>query len=302
LFYLRSYIIYLAVAITMVGCKEFTSTQTVTTSTQTPRSNPNAPAKWPTSRFPLEVKIASNFSAGEISLIESMGTEWIDAGNNELQFFDLTNTTANKDLASLDDYYDSEMGIYKSSSWFDSVSNFALAITQFYGYRQNTGMSSEYIQLVHADVIMNYAHYNFTTDLSSGYDLPSVILHELGHFLGIYHNTDYSKSSVMVPSILSRTSERDTYTFDEQTIAEKYGINSAVLPLSNQSLAVTAGASRDVAVASNEPEFVQGRIELRADQHCYHYINGQVIEKHFVEKSFNRRRAKAWLEKIKDSE
>jgi hypothetical protein len=268
----------------LTSCKELTkTTTTVVPSSSSPSVNPNAPSKWPTSSFPLTVKISSSFSAGEQSLIESMGTQWITAGNNELNFFDMTQTTANLNYTNLDSFYDSEMGVYKSTTWFSSVSAFALAITQFYGYRQNAGTSSEYIQLVHSDVIVNYKNYSFTTDLSSGYDLPSVILHELGHFLGLYHTTDYSQSSVMFPSILSRTSERSTYTYDKQSIASKYSINSSVLAFSGGggNHALTAGRSpSSSALKAKVPEMIRGRMELRTDDYCYHYIEDKLVSKH----------------------
>ena len=99
------------------------------------------------------------------------------------------------------DYNDNIFGIYKHENWFPDVSRSALAITQFFGKRINPDTENEYLELIHADIIVNYSgEFTFSTNgnASSTYDLQSVILHELGHFIGLGH-ASYDESSIMVP-------------------------------------------------------------------------------------------------------
>jgi hypothetical protein len=258
----------------------------VTTSGAT--ANPNAPAKWDKSSFPLSIKVSSDFSAAEDTQIRNMAGVWETTGNNDLDFFNLndnTDTTANLNYGDLNSFYDSEMGIYKSTNWFSNVSSYALAITQFWGYRRNVGSTNEYIQLTHADIIMNNYNFDFALDNFGGanmfkYDLASVILHELGHFLGLYHDT-VSANTVMQPNIGTGTEKRSTYTADESALGTKYGVAGYTEAISSVQ-ALSGSFSVDRPVSEDEGEFVTGRMELRADKNCYHIINGKVVHNHPV--------------------
>ena len=55
------------------------------------------------------------------------------------------------------DYKDNTFAIYKHETWFEDISRSALAITQFFGKRVNSGTASEYLELIHADIIVNYS-------------------------------------------------------------------------------------------------------------------------------------------------
>lgn len=264
----------------------------------------DAPVKWISSAIPstgMNVKIApeilSDFSLSDndsngYNPVEQMFEQWNDSTNAETFFkVPAEAAPANLNYAELTSYRDSEFGIYKSHSWFSNVENSVLAVTQYYGYRRNAGTSSEFIELSHADIIMNYKDYNFNTNAlsSSGYDFHSVVLHELGHFLGLSHTSSYAINSVMQPSLSISGSKRVVTTYDKASIVELYGGSSALVAQSS-ALSVTQSAAA-VATTKVLPKAarqisddgeIHGLIELRADGECRHKINGAVVDVHHV--------------------
>jgi len=246
------------------------------------------PMRWDSGSLPLDVKVSTDFTAdfvaGDLDSdglnpIEQMQKKWEDA-HSAVKYFTLpANTTDNKDSTDLDSYRDSEFGIYKSTNWFDSISSSALAITQFYAVRRNAGFSDEYYQMIHVDIIMNYKDYAFSLDNTSNteYDLPTVILHELGHLLGLDHQSNFSIDAVMQPYLSVWESKRELYDNDKTRLADNYP-SSALSVRGNLAQSAIPSASRKV--NENEGELVRGVIELRADGQCVHFINDKVVHAH----------------------
>ena len=158
-----------------------------------------------------------------------------------------------------------------------------LAITQFFGKRVNPNTDSEYLELIHADIIVNYSgEFNFSTngDAVGTYDLQSVILHELGHFIGLGH-TNYDETSIMVPYLDPGVEKRGLYPYDNTTVNNLYDLKTE-----SSAIALNAGAFVISGMAINdkkEPsktEIVQGIIELMASGECNHYIEGELVHSH----------------------
>ncbi len=286
-------------AISLTSC--FTQESTPSSSGGSAISD-DTPVKWNSSSLSggMNVKVAQEIlddfvgaddDSNGLNPVEQMFDQWNDATSAQ-NFFDIpAAATSNLNYSDLTDYRDSEMGIYKSHSWFSNVQSSVLAVTQYYGYRKNTGTSSEYIEMSHADIIMNYKDYNFNTTASStvAYDFHSVVLHELGHFLGLGHTSSYSVNSVMLPSLSISSSKREVSAYDKASIVELYGGSSALIA-QNSALSVSRSAA-SVATTKVLPESarqisddgeIHGLIELRADGKCTHFINGKAIDQHQV--------------------
>lgn len=262
----------------------------------------DAQVRWNSSSIPsngIDVKIsqeilndfvsADNDSNGH-NPVEQIFAQWNGATTTETFYKIPTTSTNNLNYSALTDYRDSVMGIYKSHNWFSNVQSSVLAVTQYYGYRRNAGTSNEYIELSHADIIMNYRDYNFSTNASdtSTYDFHSVVLHELGHFLGLIHTKSYSIDSVMQPSLAISASKRAITTYDKATIVERYGGSSALSATSALSTTSSAAAvattivlPKAVRQISNAGE-IHGLIELRSNGQCRHLINDKVVSIHHV--------------------
>ncbi len=233
---------------------------------------------------------ADNDSSGR-NPIEQMLKNWNEASS--LTFFQLpANDIANKDTGDLNSYKnDGVLGIYRSDNWFSNVSSQALAITQYFGYRRNVGSSSEYVELFHADILLNYRDYSFSTDSTSGtYDLASVVLHELGHFVGLSHVNSYATASVMQPYLGMSDEVRSLFNYDRSSVQELYGVSPLIASPSGfqaiRSASVVADTQTDrpkkLPTSARELDSgeVHGVIELKADGECRHYLNGHLHYAH----------------------
>lgn len=254
-----------------------TKTETKTTSGNISSS---APYIWSDRTFPKTLQISNDFSNAEVTNIQDMSTAWKTALQNNVTFFNYGARIADisNNVSSMDDFYDSVMGVYKTTRWPDELPLSALAVTQIFGRRYNTGTSSEFVNIEHADILVNDDFFTFrTNNTDPGYDLQTVVLHEMGHFLGLLHNTASGRNNtIMYPSINSSEQKRAPLTVDISAIASKYSIN--------------LGGGGGHAMAGNLPNYqvpqgeaghpVKILIELHADGSCVHKENGVVVGRH----------------------
>ena len=279
----------------LVSCRKDSPPPTVlkARASYSPYGNgPELPLRWNDSYLAsgLSLKIASevasvlDFGEGENGYTDA-AVEWNNALPGKTLYALPFPIIANQQKAELLSYFDDEMGIYKSDNWYSEVGAGALAITQFFGVRRSAA-GGQYIELQHADIILNYRDYSFNADPEdfTSYDLPSVLLHEMGHFVGLRH--EYSTyESVMRPSLGSYESERQLYPIDIHNLEVTYNIGmSEIQQLSAADSGANTGISAS-AISSDsdrrpENELVQGRFELRANGQCVHFINKQQISTH----------------------
>jgi len=188
-------------------------------------------------KFPLNIKLGSNLIDSEKDAISNAATSWSNSTNHITDFFNLSDSDIEK-KSNLSSYKDAEFGIYKLYEWPSSLPQSALAVTQIYGTKRNTGSSKEYIEINHADILINFDYFSFSTDDSWGYDLQTVILHELGHFIGLYHNNISSEYSVMYPTISRYSINRTPASFDIEEVENKYQSNKYLNESSAQNRAL----------------------------------------------------------------
>lgn len=182
--------------------------------------------------------------------------------------FPVAATTGYTDATS---FKDAEIGIYKSHQWFSGTSAGAIAITQFYGVVTSSAGLGQYIDLTHADIMINYRDFGTSIVMANAgyftYDLPTIILHELGHLVGLCHET--VKPSIMAPHYIA--TQRGPYQFDKDVIKNIY--IDGVINKNNNTNALSMPLGSEV----------KGTIELHADGKCIHYMNGQKTLEHIVE-------------------
>jgi len=235
--------------------------------------------RWDEVNFPIELKISKKFTNDEVEGIELTSSEWETATENQLNFFTIDSDPSNTNIeySDLNDYNDDEMGIYSMDSWNDSLPTDALAVTQLFGLQNSNGS----VEITHADILLNEESYNFTTDPedSTKYDLNTVMLHEIGHFIGLAH-VGFNVESIMNPSISSGDVMRETALNDKQTLAATYSLTTShydgsALSAEDESFKLVQGLSGD-----NQKKFVKILIQLKADGECVHTMNGETIHSH----------------------
>lgn len=255
-------------------------------------SNSSAPVRWNPATIGggLNIKISTSFTnmfvAGDNDSsgrhpIEQMMHAWNQSTNTYDFFLVPASTTSNKDYSSLATYRtDGEMGIYRSDNWYSGVSSSALAITQYFGTRKNTGTNSEFVELFHADIMVNYRDHSFTLDATNTttFDLHTVILHELGHFIGLPHESNNSSNAVMLPFLSRSETKRSLTATDISNVRSLYSVSS----LSANNVQGLAAVKKNGVSNNTEGEEVRGVIELRADGHCVHYENDKEVYRHRI--------------------
>ena len=181
-----------------------------------------AATKWSLSSFPLTFKSSQAFDPAMLVAIEDMQLEWNNASNRGVTFFNAPAATNEKNYSNINDYRDSEFGIYRLTEWPSAFPAPALAVTQTYGQIRNYGTVFEYIELFHADILVNEQHYDFSTSFQFGsYDFATVILHELGHVLGLKH-VEAKVDTVMLAGITKWTVINEVYAYDQNYLDRNY--------------------------------------------------------------------------------
>jgi hypothetical protein len=236
--------------------------------------------KWSNSALPLNLKMSPEIDneftnadlVNNLNPIEQTAKVWNDAVSPTKTLFQLPfELSSGNGSTSLNTFRDGDLGVYKSSTWFSNISANALAITQFYGILRSDGSLGTYIDLTHADIILNYRDFGSRLKYNGNsffdYDVPTILLHEMGHFLGLCHESN--NSSIMAPYYSS--TQRSLRTFDTNKIKALY--------VNNQNYGVSKMNTTNAITAPVGTE-VKGVIELHADGICKHFINGKLTYQH----------------------
>ena len=261
--------------------------------------------KWLISSFPLDLRISEDFTPKEVEIIKDRMDAWEKAIDYQLDFFDYDfPLVKNFDPEMIEDYFPLSgkfdptnldqyfplsknfppeslgsysdnfikglpLGIYKSRKWFKGINPKVLAATRriFVIQKENGEISPRrYFRLLHADIVLNYRkHITIGRQKSNGYDFTSIIVHELGHLLGLDHSEfgPYS-SSVMKSPLLQKVQRRKIVRGDQESIWSHY--------FSRKGGHGNVQRSEDKQLMGT---YLEETMFLTTDGECLHFLNGQ---------------------------
>lgn len=176
--------------------------------------------RWRESRFPITIEFNSNdFDSIEKrqAAINAVNT-WNEASGIELIKINFSDLSLKEDFLDLDKYLkDNQITTLFPNIWPHENAPDAIAVTSY--IYDSTG------ELLHADVLFNS---NFDVDTTGSLccmDIETVLVHELGHFLGLRHiRYEDDPYSVMNPAISSGELKRDLSRADIYILKTLYNL------------------------------------------------------------------------------
>ncbi|MCB9092609.1 MAG: matrixin family metalloprotease [Halobacteriovoraceae bacterium] len=237
--------------------------------------------------LPINFHVAEDFSEEEVDAIMAAKNSWQAIDTLGIKFFD-KNILIDENIDEDDDqsYKDMTVGIYLRKSWENHFSN-ALAVTIYdrqVFYRIDGKKRKKIVSpaILNPDILLNYYNYKFTTDpVNVGNDLQSVLVHEMGHLLGLQH-IESTKKTVMYPTYSSGQILRKPQEIDSRHLYYSY---EAYLEFLRAYDYVISGNQKGIVTHGTElPEgFHFGEIEnvaiyLMKDGTCVHKVNGKVVK------------------------
>jgi hypothetical protein len=176
---------------------------------------------WLSNDRPIQMKASSDIDTSTIITIEEEMSKWEESC--DFDFFENLGSTNPLQFSNLKDYYLEDKdtnGIYFTDNDFEDIDNNFLAITQLFLKKNDTSESRFKYKIVHADIIINRKNYSFTDDVYdiSAFYLPRIIIHELGHVLGLGHEA----SGIMKGSIDKSNRNSALTENDIELIKNKY--------------------------------------------------------------------------------
>lgn len=174
---------------------------------------------WSKDKLPLNFFVDDTFSDEEITDFDQMVSQWEFAANTD--FVNEYELAEHKTFNKLEDYYykDATIGLHRATIPVDGLGQFVLGSCQLLAkYNHSVGDINVY-EILHADIVINDYNFDFSSvGDDSGYDLKSVFLHEIGHFIGLIDNTSPVMDGTMGVDDIQRVIDTES----EQLIYDRY--------------------------------------------------------------------------------
>jgi hypothetical protein len=177
--------------------------------------------RWNLSEFPIQLKVSANLDPTSQNIVSDVMDVWEAAAN--INFFNATETTPVLNFTRLSDYYYSDKyvnGVYLATNEVDELGADSLAVTQIFFTRSTDSSLNTYYHIIHTDIVLNGFHYDFSTDIhdNANYYLLTLVLHEMGHVLGLGHKS----TGIMYPYMSTDDKQDSLSSYDIDLINSKY--------------------------------------------------------------------------------
>jgi hypothetical protein len=197
---------------------------------------------WPKINFPLEIKVDSSFAEFDLISLQDNFVKWNQI-ESKITPFQIPHSFENlPHYEDLYDYKDQINGVYFLNYWPDVLSTKSLGATQYFAKEILDEAGNIFLIIEEGDIFINGEYFNFSQDENppqEHYDLPSVLIHELGHLIGLKHisfpenlsNLDIADA--VMGSHLSKEIVRRKLTVKDQEIFKEIYQNKNVINLNN---------------------------------------------------------------------
>ena len=184
--------------------------------------------RWNLSEFPIQLKVSANLDLDSQNIVSDVMDVWEAAAN--INFFNATEITPASNFTKLSDYYYRDKGVngvYLATNEVDELSEESLAVTQIFFTRSTDSALNTYYHIIHTDIVLNGFHYNFSNDSQDNttYYLLTLVLHEMGHVLGLGHKS----SGIMYPYMSTDDKQDSLTSYDTGLINSKYNPISSLV-------------------------------------------------------------------------
>jgi len=181
--------------------------------------------RWEQSDFPIKMKVSENLEFPSQQLANDAMDEWERGANTN--FFEPIERTPLLNFTKLSDFYYKDkavQGIYLATNMIDELDENNLAVAQVMFFKDTESSTIPFYHIIHADIVLNGYNFIFSSDFSddSSYYFLTLILHELGHVLGLGHEA----KGIMYPFMSTFDKQGTLISFDRELINDKYNLNN----------------------------------------------------------------------------
>jgi hypothetical protein len=167
----------------------------------------------------------SSYMAPEV--LNDVFSEWNSTVSDFVFYSTPEMARTNIDSNNLSDYRnDPSFGIYHVTNWPRELGASTIAVTA--NYYNSKGIFKDginYYQLVHSDILINFFDHSFSSvGEANRFDLPSILVHELGHMIGMRHAPYEYPDSVMRSTATVNDIFRNLTSYDIETARNFYEI------------------------------------------------------------------------------
>lgn len=176
---------------------------------------------WNSQSLPITIKVPASLQEYEAHILNA-GEQWNTALGQPVFLFEFDAVEDNQYATSSSSLADEVFGLFRQRIWnFSTIGSTVLAYTSSLSQGNN---------IVHADIIFNFDTYLFAdhdyppVGVGENYvDFESVLIHELGHFLGLGHTSiNEDLDSVMLPTLKKGAARRELSYGDIEKIRSLY--------------------------------------------------------------------------------